>query len=69
MLFSSHPLTFCVYHADYFCLKALTIVDVFSVLYIVEVTFCKLLLLVKINVSEESVQKTGKIKLQAPSLH
>ena len=47
LLFFSHPLAFCVYHADYFCLKALTIVDVFSVLYIVEVTFCKLLLLVK----------------------
>ena len=45
--FFSHPLAFCVFNADCFCLKALTIVDVFSVLYIVEVTFCKPLLLVK----------------------
>lgn len=45
--FFSHPLAFCVFKADYFCLKALKIVDVFSVLYIVEVTFCKLPLLVK----------------------
>ena len=45
--FFSHPLAFCVFNADYFCLKALTIVDVFSVLYTVEVTFYKLLLLVK----------------------
>ena len=45
--FVSHPLAFCVFNADYFCLKALKIVDVFSVLYIVEVTFRKLALLVK----------------------
>ena len=45
--FFSHLLAFCVFNADYFCLKALKIVDVFSVLYIVEVTFRKLPLLVK----------------------
>ena len=42
MAFFSHPLTFCVFNADYFCLKALKIVDVFSVLYIVEVTSCEM---------------------------
>ena len=66
--FFSHPLAFCVFNADYFCLKALKIVDVFSVLYIVlKWPFVNFHFLW--NVSEESVQKTGKIKLQAPSLH